>query len=149
MSQRRPNTDVTGDVAAPGLTQSGVHPLIERICQSIPGVMDTVLPTLWSHPLNTNASVNSPVVLLYVIPPRAERDVRSSLFENVFQSADERAPILVLLARARESCCPERVRPFGVPSVRASWDTAERAAREPERVARGPASAVCARALVK
>jgi hypothetical protein len=120
MSQRRPNTEVTGDVAAPGLTHTGDHPLIERICQLTPGVMPTVLPTLWRPELNTNASHNSHVVLLYVTPPIAERDVRSSLFENVFQSADERAPILVLLARVRESCCPESVRPFDVPSVRAS-----------------------------
>lgn len=52
--------------------------------------------------------------------PVAESEVRLILLLKVTQSVAERAPVVVLLARRRESCCPERERPLAVPRVRAS-----------------------------
>ena len=53
-----------------------------------------------------------------VNPVRTE--VNAILLLNLVQSATEREPVVELLASARESCCPERERPFEVPSVTAS-----------------------------
>ena len=64
---------------------------------------------------------NTPVALLYErYDPVVESDVREILELKDIQSETERAPEVVALARARESCCPERERPFEVPSVTAS-----------------------------
>ena len=61
---------------------------------------------------------NTPVALLYErSPPVTEREVRFILLLKVFQSATERAPVVVIDARARESCCPERDSPFAVQRV--------------------------------
>jgi hypothetical protein len=55
-----------------------------------------------------------------MIPPVAEREEKLILLLNVFQFVDERAPLEFVLARPRESTCPERVSPFIVPRVSAS-----------------------------
>jgi hypothetical protein len=48
------------------------------------------------------------------------RDVRLSLLLKVFQSPAESAPVVVALASARESSCPERERPLATPRVTGS-----------------------------
>lgn len=48
------------------------------------------------------------------------REVRLSLLLNVFQSVDERAPVLPHDASASESCCPTSESPFAVPRVTAA-----------------------------
>ena len=48
----------------------------------------------------------------------AERE--PSLLLNVFQSVAERAPVVVELARERESCCTDKESPFADPRVTAS-----------------------------
>ena len=64
---------------------------------------------------------NTPVVLSYERYDHAvESEVSPILLLNVVQSVKESAPVVVAEARARESACPERVRPFAVPSVTAS-----------------------------
>ena len=48
---------------------------------------------------------NTPVELLYErSPPVTESEVRLILELNIFQSATERAPVVVNEARPRESC---------------------------------------------
>ena len=47
-------------------------------------------------------------------------EVNVILLLNLVQSATESDPVVLTDARPRESCCPERERPFGVPSVTAS-----------------------------
>ena len=49
-----------------------------------------------------------------------ESEVRFILLLNTIQSPTESDPVVLTDARARESCCPERERPFGVPRVTAS-----------------------------
>ena len=57
---------------------------------------------------------NTPVELLYErYDPVVESEVRLILELNVFQSAMESDPVVLTDARPRESCCPERERPFG------------------------------------
>jgi len=46
--------------------------------------------------------------------------VRLILLLKVFQSIAERAPVVVVLASARESCCPMRESPLVVARVRAA-----------------------------
>ena len=45
------------------------------------------------------------------------REVRDILELKVFQSIDERAPVVDVEARTSESCCHESESPFGVPRV--------------------------------
>ena len=68
----------------------------------------------------------------------AEREVRLILELNVFQSATERDPVVVIPARARESCCQERERPLDIPRVTGAWDCPWSTATCPERVAMFP-----------
>ena len=49
-----------------------------------------------------------------------ESEVRFILLLNTIQSPTESEPVVVAEARPRESCCPERVRPFEVSRVTAS-----------------------------
>ena len=58
-----------------------------------------------------------PVVLLYTRGHEAVSEVKPILFENIFQSARDNAPVLPDPARPRESTCHERERPFGLASV--------------------------------
>jgi hypothetical protein len=60
---------------------------------------------------------NTPVVLLYVSGPSAEREVRLIFHENARKLAGERAPVTLLLARAREIPVPEIESPLGVPDM--------------------------------
>jgi hypothetical protein len=54
--------------------------------------------------VNVKRSEKSPVVLLYEIPPVAEREVRDSLLLKVFQSVDESHPLAVVLDCTIEFC---------------------------------------------
>ena len=87
--------------------------LLLNIVQSMPVSAPVVLILAFMIP-------NSPVPLLYVSGPLTESEVRLILELNVFQSATESDPVVLTDARPRESCCPERESPFGVPSVTAS-----------------------------
>jgi hypothetical protein len=98
----------------------GIPPLIERTCPFVPFVSPMVFPIRVSPLLNVRKSENSPVRLLYEIPPVAESEVRLILLLKVFQSVNERAPVVDVLASARESSCPERERPLALPRVRAA-----------------------------
>ena len=67
----------------------------------VSGASEIVFPTLERSPVKLNRSENSPVVLLYVIPPVDESEVRFILLLKVFQSSGERAPVVVELASLR------------------------------------------------
>jgi hypothetical protein len=69
---------------------------------------------------NVKRSPNTHVVVLYVIPHVAERDVRLILLLKVFQSVAESAPVVVLDARARERTCHERESQFASQRVTAA-----------------------------
>jgi hypothetical protein len=85
--------------------------------------------------------------LLPVLVRPFDTEMTDSLPMNALQSAEERAPVILAEASARESCCPASESPFAVPRVRAScvapWRAAicpdivdafaERVATDPER----------------
>ena len=74
------NTVVTGETTAPGVIHVGIPPDIERTSQLAPRVSPIVFPT------------------------RVTPDIKVRTFSfplNVFQSALERAPVVVLFARLR------------------------------------------------
>ncbi len=80
MSPVLQNTVVTGAVTAPGVIHVGIPPDIESISQLAPRVSPIVFPT------------------------RVTPDIKVRTFSfplNVFQSATERAPVVVLFARLR------------------------------------------------
>ena len=57
-----------------------------------------LFPDLIRPLLNVNASEKTPEMLLYVIHPDPERALSPILLLKVFQSVDERAPVVVELA---------------------------------------------------
>ena len=69
--------------------------------------------SFWNAESTESAAVTVPDPATKLV----RRDEREIFELKVFQSADERAPFVLEDARARESCCPERERPFGVPRV--------------------------------
>ena len=93
-----PNTELTGEVAAPGATHIGAPHDIASICPSLPVVIPMVFPTRERPLVKVKRSEKSPVELLYEIAPVAESDERETFELNVFQSATERAPVVVVLA---------------------------------------------------
>ena len=69
--------------------------------------------SFWNAESTESAAVTVPDPATNAVR-REEREI----FElKVFQSVDVSAPFVLVDARARESCCHERERPFGVPRV--------------------------------
>jgi hypothetical protein len=92
----RPKTDVTG--ADAHVVHTGDHATIVRTCPFVPFVRPTVFPTRVRPLLNVKRSPKSPVVLLYEIPPVAEREVSPILLLNVVQSVPVRSHVELAVA---------------------------------------------------
>jgi hypothetical protein len=84
--------DAEANTSCPSVNPVIIHPV------SVP--IPTLFPARTNPLLKEKRSENCPVRLLYVIHPVAERLVRLILLLKVFQSATERAPVVVELAVA-------------------------------------------------
>ena len=83
-----------------GESQTGDHPDIESTSPLVPEMRLILLPTRVSPLLKVRRSENCPEILLYIIPPVDEREVRLILLLKVFQSVGVRAPVVVEFAIA-------------------------------------------------
>ena len=115
MSQRRPNTDVTGDVAAHGFTHNGIHHDIERICPLEPRTRLTLFPTLVTPVENVRISSlveRAPervLRLVFVVARLPDNVVRLVLVVERFPERVEREPESVATDPERVDTVHERV----------------------------------------
>ena len=101
ISPRRPNTFVTGDVAAPGSTHNGTHPDIERICPLEPRIRLILFPALVTPLENVRIfslverepeSVDISDVLVETVPERVFR------FPERVETVPDNVPTVVVRA---------------------------------------------------